>query len=201
MENLAGQDGEIYLVKRFYASVDADRIFIRLLNDLAWQEEQIVIVGKRVKVPRLMCWYGDSEAVYQYSGVIHQPLSWTDDLLEIRRQLEQFCQHSFNSVLANQYRDGNDSMGWHADKEKELGINPYIASLNLGDERMFRIRHNKTKTTLNLNLQHGDLLLMGGALQHHWRHCVPKTAKEKKPRINLTLRRIYPEKRSRLLHL
>ena len=190
MENLVGQDGEIFLVKRFYGSVDADRIFIRLLNDLAWQEEQIVIVGKRVKVPRLVCWYGDSEAVYRYSGTIHQPLSWTEDLLEIKQQLEQVCGHTFNSVLANLYRDGNDSMGWHADKEKELGINPYIASLNLGEERMFRIRHNKTRSTLDLILQQGDVLLMGGSLQHHWRHCVPKTAKEKKPRINLTFRRV-----------
>ena len=190
MKNLAGQDGEIYLLRHFFVAADADRIFNRLLNDLAWKEEEIVIVGKRVKVPRLTCWYGDSEAVYQYSGIIHQPLSWTDDLLEIKQQLEQVSGHTFNSVLANLYRDGNDSMGWHADKEKELGVNPYIASLNLGDERMFRIRHNKTRSTLDLILQHGDLLLMGGSLQHHWRHCVPKTTKQKNPRINLTFRRV-----------
>lgn len=194
MKNLAGQDGEIYLRKHFYDVADADRIFTRLLNALAWQEEEIVIAGKQVKVPRLMCWYGDPEAVYQYSGIIHQPLAWTDELLEIKQQLEHFCGHSFNSVLANLYRDGNDSMGWHADKEKELGINPYIASLNFGDERLFKIRHNKTKATLDLILQRGDLLLMGGTLQHHWRHCVPKTAKQKTPRINLTMRKIYPEK-------
>ncbi len=192
MKNLASQDGEIYLHKRFFSEVDAEQLFTKLLNSLAWQEEEIIIVGKKVKVPRLMCWYGDPDAVYQYSGVIHQPLPWTDELLEIRQHLEKFCGHAFNSVLANLYRDGQDSMGWHADKEKELGINPCIASLNLGDERMFRIRHNKTKESLDLILQQGDLLLMGGALQHHWRHCVPKTAKKKRPRINLTWRRINP---------
>ena len=190
MESLVGQDGEVYLLRQFYQRPDADQLFQALRKELAWQQENIIIVGKCVKVPRLVCWYGDHEAVYQYSGVVHEPLPWTADLFRVRQQIEQYCGRYFNSVLANLYRDGSDSMGWHADKEKELGVNPFITSLSLGDERLFKIRHNKTKQTIDINLQHGDLLLMGGALQHHWRHCVPKTRKEKSPRINLTFRQI-----------
>jgi alkylated DNA repair dioxygenase AlkB len=81
-------------------------------------------------------------------------------------------------------------MGWHADKEQELGRNPAIASLSFGDERLFKIRHVKTQETVDIELRHGDLLLMAGALQHHWRHCVPKTRQTKTSRINLTFRKI-----------
>lgn len=190
MENLAALDGEVFLLRQFYQRPEADLLFKMLHKTLAWQEEEIIIAGKYIKVPRLMCWYGDPEAAYQYSGVMHKPLPWSTGLLQIRERIEQLCGHHFNSVLANLYRDGSDSMGWHADKEKELGVNPFIASLSLGDERLFKICHNKTKQTLDINLQHGDLLLTGGALQHHWRHSVPKTSREKSPRINLTFREI-----------
>lgn len=81
-------------------------------------------------------------------------------------------------------------MGCHADDEKELGLNPVIASLSLGDERLFKLRHKKRKETLDIILDHGDLLVMAGALQHYWMHSVPKTRNFKKPRINLTFRKI-----------
>ncbi|HSN23761.1 MAG TPA: alpha-ketoglutarate-dependent dioxygenase AlkB, partial [Methylomicrobium sp.] len=145
------------------------------------------------KVPRLMCWYGDDDAVYHYSGVKHEPLPWTAALSTVRIRIEAFiggC--TFNSVLANLYRDGRDSMGCHADDEKELGINPVIASLSLGDERMFRLHHKMRRSHLDITLGHGDLLIMAGALQHHWLHALPKTRKVKNPRINLTFRRIIP---------
>ena len=149
-----------------------------------------MVFGRPVKVPRLMCWYGDPDASYTYSGVKHDPLPWTETLNSVRRHVEQICRHPFNSVLANLYRDGRDSMGWHADNEKELGINPVIASFSLGDERLFRLSHNKTKEKLDIVLGHGDLLIMAGALQHHWRHSVPKTKQPKMRRINLTFRQI-----------
>lgn len=190
METLIADDGELLLQRQFYAPPEADALLACLLNELAWQEEDIVIAGKRVKVPRLVCWYGDPGAVYRYSGVSHQPLPWTESLIAIKQRVEEQCGYRFNSVLANLYRDGNDSMGWHADKEKELGQNPAIASLSFGAERMFKIRHIKTAETLDIVLKHGDLLLMAGALQHHWRHCAPKTRQVKTPRINLTFRRI-----------
>jgi alkylated DNA repair dioxygenase AlkB len=187
--NLA--DGvELILIKGFYNQIESDAIFTNLLNCLDWQEEDIFIFSKWVKVPRLMCWYGDPDAYYEYSGVNHQPKPWTLELQNIREKVQQYCQCTFNSVLANLYRDGGDSMGCHADDEKELGINPVIASLSLGEERLFKLHHKKSKQTLNIHLQHGDLLVMGGTCQQYWLHSVPKTKALKKPRINLTFRKI-----------
>lgn len=188
--NLAPVDGELYFIKQFYPQAESDQLFARLNTGLAWQEEDIFIFGKWVKVPRLMCWYGDAEAIYHYSGVDHTPQPWTAELQSIRTRLQQYCNCEFNSVLANLYRDGKDSMGCHADDEKELGLNPLIASLSLGDDRIFKLHHKQRQLNLELNLGHGDLLVMAGTLQHHWRHSVPKTKKPKAPRINLTFRKI-----------
>jgi alkylated DNA repair dioxygenase AlkB len=189
-KNLIPFDGELYLINHFYQLPESDQLFAALKTGLAWQEETIVIFGKRVKVPRLMCWYGDADASYRYSGVNHQPRPWTTELQTVRKKVEQQCQCAFNSVLANLYRDGSDSMGWHADDEKELGPNPVIASLSLGNERLFKLHHKKRKEILDISLGHGDLLLMAGTLQHHWMHSVPKTKKLKTLRINLTFRKI-----------
>ncbi|MDD2802208.1 MAG: alpha-ketoglutarate-dependent dioxygenase AlkB [Methylococcales bacterium] len=188
--NLAPFDGELYLIKQFYPYPEAQLLFTELQSSLAWQEEAIFIFGKSVKVPRLMCWIGDTDAYYRYSGVDHQPNPWTQGLQAIRQRVEQQCQCRFNSVLANLYRNGQDSMGCHADNEKELGRNPLIASLSVGEERLFRLHHKQRKERLDVVLQSGDLLIMAGALQHHWLHSLPKTKKPKAPRINLTFRRI-----------
>lgn len=191
-ENLAPCDGELYLLRGFYSSNTADRYFQDLLHGLAWQTEQIQIFGRLLTVPRLMAWYGDSDAHYRYSGVDHAPLPWSGALLAIKADLESVCQHRFNSVLVNLYRNGRDSMGCHADNEPELGANPLIASLSFGDSRLFRLRHNRSKQRLDIELAHGDLLVMAGTLQHHWRHELPKTRQIKQARINLTFRRILP---------
>jgi alkylated DNA repair dioxygenase AlkB len=115
---------------------------------------------------------------------------WTSELLAVKSTIEKRCQFTFNSVLANLYRNGSDSMGCHADDEKELGNHPVIASLSLGETRLFKLHHKKRKITLNFELGHGDLVVMAGALQQHWVHSVPKTTLNKAPRINLTFRRI-----------
>ena len=188
--NIIPYDGELFLIRAFYKQAEADTLMIKLSSELDWQQEDIIIAGKSVRVPRLMCWYSEPGAVYRYSGVSHAPVPLIKSLTRIQQQVQNYCQHGFNSVLGNLYRNGDDSMGWHADNEKELGINPIIASLSFGEQRLFKMRHNKTKEFLDLQLQHGDLLLMSGALQHHWRHCLPKTRKSKQPRINLTFRQI-----------
>ena len=188
--NLAPCDGELYLLQGFYPSAIADDNLQNLLHNLAWQSEQIYIYGRWLPVPRLMAWYGDQGADYRYSGVDHQPLPWTKELLALKKDVEAVCRQPFNSVLANLYRDGRDSMGCHADNEKELGANPLIASLSFGETRLLRFRHNRNRMTVDIELSHGDLLIMAGELQHHWRHELPKTRQAKQPRINLTFRRI-----------
>jgi alkylated DNA repair dioxygenase AlkB len=190
ISNLVPFDGELYLFPNFFNFLEADRLFTIFKSELAWQEVNIFIFGKWLNVPRLMCWYGDSNACYRYSGVDHQPIPWTSTLLTTKKRVEQYCQSEFNSVLANLYRDERDSMGCHADDEKELGINPVIASLSLGEQRLFKLHHKKRKETLQINLNHGDLLVMRGTLQYHWVHSIPKTKQAKNPRINLTFRHI-----------
>ncbi|MGZ8136545.1 MAG: alpha-ketoglutarate-dependent dioxygenase AlkB family protein [Methylococcaceae bacterium] len=188
--NIIPFDGELYLIRQFYQQPESDRLFSSLYSGLVWQEETIFIFGKWLKVPRLMCWYGDTDACYRYSGVNHQPLPWTLELQQIKNRVEQQCGGIFNSVLANLYRDGKDSMGCHADDEKELGVNPVIASLSFGDERLFKLHHKSSKQTLDILLDHGDLLIMSGSLQSHWQHSLPKTRRQKQARINLTYRKI-----------
>ena len=138
-------DGSAVLVENFVVESEVDDCFRRLLKELRWQEERYTIYGKQVLAPRLVCWYGDKGAVYKYSGITHQPQPWHVLLQELKLRIEKYSSQEFNSVLGNLYRNGNDSMGWHADKEPELGDNPCVASLSLGEERLFKFRHNKSK--------------------------------------------------------
>lgn len=186
------QDGELAYAEDFLAPAEADFWLSCLLAELDFREESIVIAGRLVPVPRRVCWYGDPGASYRYSGVNHAPKPWTGALSALKEQVEAQCGQRFNSVLGNLYRDGMDAMGWHADKEKELGPNPFIASVSLGAERLFELRHTKSREMLRLPLGHGSLLLMGGALQHHWRHRIPRMPGVARPRVNLTFRAIVP---------
>lgn len=184
------RDGYAYLIDDFMMPKQAAAVMQLLLDEIAWQQEHYIIYGKEVAAPRLVAWYGDPQASYTYSGITHHPNPWLPELLLLKEHVEAVSQHSFNSVLCNLYRHGQDSMGWHADKEPELGRNPYIASLSLGQARLFKLRHFKTKETVDVVLKSGCLLLMGGELQHYWRHCLPKSARAVEPRINLTFRKI-----------
>lgn len=193
LQNKLPNDGELYLIRQFYPQPMADRYFRLLYQTLAWQTERLFLFGRWLPVPRLIAWYGEEDACYRYSGVNHCPLPWTTELQALRTDMQRYCGQPFNSVLANLYRDGGDSMGCHADDEKELGANPLIASLSFGETRMLRFRHTLSKQKLDIQLAHGDLLIMAGELQHHWRHELPKTRLPKQARINLTFRRILEQ--------
>lgn len=168
--------------------------FTALTNNIDWQQSEIKIAGRMIKIPRLNAWYGDANARYQYSGKWFDPLPWLAELLEIREQIQHLTENDFNSVLANLYRDGQDSVAWHADDEPQLGRNPAIASLTLGDTRRFQLKHKRDKSIprIDIDLPDNSLLVMDGELQHHWIHKVPKTRKTVEPRINLTFRRVLP---------
>jgi alkylated DNA repair dioxygenase AlkB len=165
----------------------ADRLFAALRARAQWSQEHLQIFGKRVAFPRLTAWYGDAGTSYKYSGVRYDPLPWLPELRELRASLERQTGTRFNSVLLNWYRDGNDSMGWHADNERELGAEPVIASLSLGAERRFDLKH-RDGAVVHVGLTHGSLLVMAGALQHAWVHRVPKQPRITGGRINLTFR-------------
>ncbi|NCF63831.1 MAG: alpha-ketoglutarate-dependent dioxygenase AlkB [Gammaproteobacteria bacterium] len=167
----------------------ADKYLQQLWDELEWMQKKIVIFGRRRLQPRLIAWYGDSSAKYGYSGLSLSPLSWHPGLLEIRHLLEEFTSTGFNSVLANAYRDGSDSMGWHRDDESELGPTPLIASVSLGEERRFLVRENGKRSS-GITLGHGSLLIMKGSFQRRFSHSLPKTRRNIGLRINLTYRRV-----------
>ena len=146
--------------------------------------------GKTLPFPRLTDWYGDPKRTYSFSGLTLQPNEWTSELQEIKDQVESKVDARFNSVLLNRYRDGNDSISWHQDDEKDLGENPIIASVNFGETRRFQLRHIQTREKLTIELSHGSLLVMLGKLNHYRQHQVPKTKKTVGERINLTFRNI-----------
>ena len=191
-------DGDVLFYPEPPWTARASALFEQLHSELEWREGFVNIFGKSYKQPRLFAWYGDADASYAYSGTRYEPNPWTPTLLELRLQLEALCDCSFNSVLANLYRDGADGMGLHADDEPELGSEPTIASLSFGAPRAFRFKHKRRKDIdpIRLTLASGSLLLMRGATQQHWKHEVPKTKKPCGPRVNLTFRRIVPDARS-----
>lgn len=158
-------------------------------SNIQWQHDQIKLFGKQVYIPRYAAWYGDAGTTYTYSGLTLEPKPWNARLLAIKEQIEGLAKVSFNSVLLNWYRDGVDYMNYHADDEKELGENPVIGSVNFGATRRFVIRRKADKKEkVEFPLQHGTLLIMQGAMQHHWQHTVPKQRRVKESRINLTFR-------------
>lgn len=183
-------DAEIFYLADYYSSADASRYFEKLKDDLQWQSVDISLFGKTHKIPRLQAFYGEPNLNYEYSGIKSSALPWTDVLLDIKQSIECSLQLSFNSVLCNLYRDGSDSNGWHADDEKELGVNPAIASLSFGETRDFQLKHKKTDQRIQLPLASGALLLMAGETQSNWQHCLPKRKRCVSPRINLTFRNI-----------
>ena len=183
--------GECSLVDSFLGHEEGELIQQQLHTQVAWTQPVISMFGRQVPSPRLAAWYGDSDAVYRYSGLVNHPLPWLPVMDSLRRRIERTIHHRFNSVLINLYRDGSDAMGWHADDERELGSEPTIASLSLGGMRRFCLRHRRKQIpTINLDLPHGSLLVMAGATQRNWKHCVPRTRKLVAPRINLTFRNV-----------
>jgi alkylated DNA repair dioxygenase AlkB len=194
-------NAELLYFETFYTPQKADEILKNLEANLAWQQGEIQMFGKKILEPRLTAWYGDAGKTYTYSGKKQEPLNWVEPLLSINTDLKLALNtelasektHFFNSVLANFYRAGNDSMGWHSDDEPELGKNPIIASLSLGETRRFLVRSkpkykNDGTKPFEIALSHGSVLIMMGAMQHFWQHSIPKEPQKKQARINLTYR-------------
>lgn len=169
----------------------ADKLFTHFERHIEWQEATIKLFGKCQKIPRLQAWYGDKEASYTYSGLQMEPLPWTPNLKVLKSKCESYCNTQFNSVLANLYRNGNDSMGFHADDEPELGEQPIIASVSLGEQRNFDLINKSTKQKQRIVLEHGSLLIMQGETQKHWQHGINKSKRPHDPRINLTFRFVH----------
>lgn len=181
-------DTDLMLYEGFFDKTASDHYYKTLLGTTPWYEYQMPMYDKTVKAPRMICWYED----HSNPGADTSRPEWTPELLAIREKVETETQVKFNSVLLNLYRNGNDSVAWHSDKEQNFGKNAIIASVTFGETRPFRLRHKFRKDIpqVEIPLHHGSLLLMAGTTQSFWEHQIPKTAKAILPRINLTFRRI-----------
>jgi alkylated DNA repair dioxygenase AlkB len=189
--DLLPHHGYAVLNPDFLSPVEADALFGALLTGCEWKQQPVVIFGKKVLQPRLTVAFADEGVVYRYSGTELFQHKWTESLAVLKRRVEEFSGHTFNTALLNLYRDGRDSMGWHRDNERVLGDSPFIASVSLGAVRKFQFREYKTKSDLiSVEPPHGSLMLMGGECQQFWEHRVPKTTARVGERINLTFRSV-----------
>jgi alkylated DNA repair dioxygenase AlkB len=189
-EIVAHNDLKIRVHEEFFASIESKKLATSFIENLHWESMRIKMFGKDVVIPRLQCWVGDVGCDYKYSGKTLNRWEWNKELTMIRKKILHETKQGFNSVLANYYRDGQDSMGWHSDDEKELGSNPTIASISFGGERNLIFRNKITKETITVPQLSGSLFLIDGKTQKYWEHSIKKTKKIISPRINLTFRNI-----------
>lgn len=181
-------DGEVHYYPSFFDKNEADSLFKTLSTSIQWQQDDIKVFGKVYPQPRLTALYANNNNTYSYSNITMQPHQFTNELLIIKKKVEQITSEHFTTCLLNLYRDGQDSNGWHSDNEKELGKEPTIASVSFGEERWFHFKHKTKDLKQKMLLQHGSLLIMKGKTQENWLHQLPKSKKIQKPRINLTFR-------------
>ena len=188
--NLLPFDGEVYYYGPVFFFFFANCYFKKLLDNIAWKNDEAFILGKHIITKRKAAWYGDAEYEYTYSKITKKALGWTEDLLQLKNKVEERTAETFNSCLLNLYHNGSEGMAWHSDGEKDLKPNGAIGSLSFGAERKFSFKHKKTGQKVSILLEHGSLLVMTGSTQTHWLHRLPPTKLVSAARINLTFRSI-----------
>jgi alkylated DNA repair dioxygenase AlkB len=186
--NYLPQDGIVNYYGKLLTVKQADHYLDKLLTTIHWKNDEAVIFGRHIITKRKVAWYGNDNYDYTYSNITRQALKWTKELLELKQLVEEKTGDLFNSCLLNLYHTGEEGMAWHSDDEKTLGENSSIASFSFGAERKFSFKHKQTKETISMMLEHGSLLVMKGATQTHWLHCLPKSKRITTPRVNLTFR-------------
>ncbi len=186
-DNLLPKQGSAKYYGVLIPLASADDYFNRLFTSIEWKNDEALIFGKRIITKRKVAWYASQPFEYTYSNTTKRALPWTNELLELKALVEEKTGESFNSCLMNLYHDGSDG-------EKDLKENGAIGSLSFGAERKFSLRHKASKEKVSLVLEHGSLLVMQGATQTYWQHCLPTTKKVTEPRVNLTFRTIVRKK-------
>jgi alkylated DNA repair dioxygenase AlkB len=193
VNNILHTDGTVNYYGKILSARQANQYFDLLMQNILWKNDEVVIFGKHIVTRRKTAWYGDSDYLYTYSNTTKQALAWTKELSDLKQIVEEYAETKFNSCLLNLYHSGSEAMGWHSDDEKSLGKNNTIASLSLGAEREFLLKHKQTKRIASVVLEHGSLLIMKDATQANWLHSLPKSKNVTQPRINLTFRKIVQQ--------
>ncbi|MDB5145932.1 MAG: 2OG-Fe(II) oxygenase [Mucilaginibacter sp.] len=166
-------------------------LMAQFIRETPWEQRRVKMWDKEMLTPRLTAWFGDPGTNYAFTGLKMDPLPWTEELLLVKSKVEPLAGIRFNSVLLNYYRDGNDSVAWHSDKESVLGRNPVIASVSFGQVRSFDIRNKRDhREHYSVRLEHGSFLWMKAGLQESWEHRIAKSVKPMNARVNLTFRAV-----------
>ncbi|MFZ1527174.1 MAG: alpha-ketoglutarate-dependent dioxygenase AlkB [Ferruginibacter sp.] len=189
-KNILPFDGEVYYHGPIFSATEANLYLEKLLQNIAWKNDEAFLLGKHIITKRKAAWYGDAAFEYTYSNITKKALGWTEELLLLKKKLEEKTAETFNSCLLNLYHSGAEGMAWHSDGEKDLKPNGAIGSLSFGAERKFSFKHKKTGQKVSIQLEHGSLLVMTGTTQTHWLHRLPPSTKINNARINLTFRTI-----------
>ncbi len=191
LQNILPFDGEVIYHGVIFNKNKADQFLSSLIKEIPWQQDEFVIFGKRMLTPRKVAWIANKDFAYTYSNATKIALPWTVGLHIIKQEVEQITGCSFNSCLLNLYENGEQGVSWHSDDEAALGEQPIIASVSFGALRKFSFKHKNNKQKIDINLEHGSLIMMQGNTQRHWQHAILKSKKILKPRISLTFRTIY----------
>jgi alkylated DNA repair dioxygenase AlkB len=188
--NLLPFDGKVNYYGQIFTDQQIQILYQKLMNNIQWQQDEIMMFGKLIITKRKVAWYAHQELDYTYSKKTKKAILFTPELLEIKDLVEKQCNETFNSCLLNLYHNGDEGMGWHADAEKELKPNGAIASVSFGAQRKFVFKHKEKETLVETMLDNGSLLVMKDQTQQCWLHQLPKSKRIKTPRINLTFRTI-----------
>ena len=192
--NILPQDGIALYYEKIVNDEEIKGLFDALLNNIHWENERVIMFGKEIVTKRKVAFFSDPSISYRYASKTKIGLPWTSSLLIIKNIVESITKESYNACLLNLYHNGEESMGWHSDNEKEIIANSSIASLSLGANRKFSFKHKVSKETVSIELEDGSLLEMKGSIQAHWWHALLKSKKVTAARINLTFRQMHTQK-------
>ena len=192
--NIIAQDGIALYHEKVLTDEQIKPLYDKLLNNINWENERVVMFGKEIITKRKVAFYSDPLIAYTYSSKTKIGLPWKDPLIILKNIVESLTKQTYNACLLNLYHNGEEAMGWHSDNEKEIIANSSIASLSIGASRKFSFKHKVTKETISIQLENGSLLEMKGTIQSHWLHALPKSKKITESRINLTFRQMHTQK-------
>ena len=192
--NILPQDGIALYYDKIIGDEQVKQLYDALFNNIHWENERVIMFGKEIITKRKVAFFSDPSISYRYASKTKIGLPWTSTLITIKNRIESITKESYNACLLNLYHNGEESMGWHSDNEKEIVANSSIASLSLGANRKFSFKHKVSKETVSIELEDGSLLEMKGSVQAHWWHALLKSKKVTDARINLTFRQMHTEK-------
>ena len=192
--NILPQDGIALYYEKIVNDEEIKGLYDALLNNIHWENERVIMFGKEIVTKRKVAFFSDPSISYRYASKTKIGLPWTSTLLIIKNIVESITKESYNACLLNLYHNGEESMGWHSDNEKEIIANSSIASLSLGANRKFSFKHKASKETVSIELEDGSLLEMKDSVQAHWWHALLKSKKVTAARINLTFRQMHTQK-------